>query len=150
MGLKAESAWRGAIALFAALVYLVTATQIALPLGHWLAAEESTVRGQEIFACSIHKCQCRNALQCRTHCCCFPKGDRHGHNGHEDGLTASLKACGGAADTQGTLPTLAPHALPSAAIVFLIHSAAVRPAEMPPTPLSPDPDSPLKVPILLS
>lgn len=151
MGLRAGSAWRGAIALFAAIVYLVSATQIAMPLGHWLTAENETpVRSQEIFACSIHKCQCQNALECRTHCCCFPKGNRHGHDGHEDGLFASLKACGGSPDTEGTLPTLAPHALPTVAIVFLIRFATQRPAELPASPLSPDPDSPLKVPILLS
>src|SRR4051812_35563086 len=89
--------WNGALAMALALVYCLSMTQLAYPFHEWLESRSSILHGdqnghgghggskvaeQEIYPCAIHKCQCRNALQCKTKCCCFPKASAsHGHGG---------------------------------------------------------------------
>src|SRR5690606_33100320 len=115
----------GAAALAMALLYLVISTQFAFPLRERVEAsvktesvvQASSILEKEAFACVLHKCGCKNAEQCRTSCCCFPKapgthsldgshdhgesrGERHmahyrtcnGPDGHDHGLPPLLSA----------------------------------------------------------
>lgn len=98
-----------------AFFYLLAFTQVDFPVRKgWAAlAQAGTEVQKEAFACALHKCGCKNALQCRTNCCCFPKtsptpshagGQEHGEDrmahyktcngpdGQGDGLTPPLSA----------------------------------------------------------
>jgi hypothetical protein len=144
-------ALRGCSALAIALAYLFASTQIAAPVKAWIEARAAAPVKAEAFACAVHKCQCRNALQCRAHCCCFPKASAFGakDHGHEDGMGARLTACGGAPDSLGMMPSLPDHA-PSAsgAVPAAASIAGWMPAGVPDFP-SPYPKLILKVPIQL-
>jgi hypothetical protein len=138
------------LAFAGAFLYLVTTTRIPDILASIHDVFTRTpVASQAIFACSIHKCGCENALHCQVKCCCFPKPGGHGHD-HGDGddhLDASLKACSGAAE-KGQLPSLAPHLRLSAVPIILCRILLRRlPSSLPPDLLSPTLDGPFKVPI---
>jgi hypothetical protein len=140
---------RGLAASGMILAYLLASTQLAFPIHEWIeAAAESPVKTQA-FACSIHKCACQNALQCRVKCCCFPKASApHAHE-NGDGMTAHWAVCGGAPGEHGPLPPLPAHApavpeRPSGPVIV----GAWFPAPLP-DPLLPYPEALLKVPISL-
>jgi hypothetical protein len=161
--------WTGGLATALALVYCLSMTQVAYPFHSWLESRASghhvgqgghgdrgnTVAEQEIYPCAIHKCQCRNALQCKTNCCCFPKASApHGHGpdeAHGDALgngrpTAAFTACGGMDDVDGLLPVPVAWSPPPGILLpgnpFDVWSAAEFTV-----PLSPSLQAPFKVPI---
>jgi hypothetical protein len=139
----------GIAALSMVLCYLLASTQLAFPIKEWIEAKSETPVQAEAFACALHKCACQNALQCKVRCCCFPKASaEHGHHHDDGGLAAHLTACGGAADSHGLMPPLAPH-VPSGAVaqVFAALIGETIPFLVPDLP-SPFPDAALKVPIL--
>lgn len=134
-----------------AIAYLFASTQIAVPVRAWIEARAVNPVKAEAFACAVHKCQCHNALQCRAHCCCFPKASAFGEpdHGHDDGLDARLTACGGAPDSLGMMPSLPDHAPgASEAVPVAISIGIWIPAAIPGLP-SPDPEALLKIPIQL-
>jgi hypothetical protein len=164
--------WTGALAMALALAYCLSTTQLAYPFHSWLESRASSHPGghgdhadrgdhdnivaeQEIYPCAIHKCQCRNALQCKTNCCCFPKASAsHGHGSDEahggalgsDRPTAALTACGGMDDVDGLLPMPVAWSPPPGVLLpeapVDVWSAADFPA-----PPSPSLQAPFKVPI---
>lgn len=91
----------GIAAMAMALLYLLALTQIAFPVRQGLAslAKAGTEVRKEAFACALHKCGCKNAQQCRTSCCCFPKSapsrSHGGDQGHGDDHMAQYKTCNG-------------------------------------------------------
>ncbi|HKP98639.1 MAG TPA: hypothetical protein VJ385_23105 [Fibrobacteria bacterium] len=129
--------------------YLLAATQLAVPVKAWIQSRAENPVKVEAFACSLHKCACQNALQCRAHCCCFPKAAASHSHGHEDGLDAHWAACGGGADEHGLMPPLPEHAPPAAdAAVAGVSAADWIPARISPS-IAPDPRVLFKVPIPL-
>jgi hypothetical protein len=143
-------ALRGASILGLIAAYLLAATQFAFPIREWMEARNAPGHRTEIYACSIHKCQCQNALQCRTRCCCFPKAsDPHAH-GDEGGLQSHWAACGGSVHEDGLMPPLPDHAPASGEVLLVLEAVGrLHPESLPLLP-SPIPQPPLKVPILLA
>lgn len=143
--MKPLKALRALAALGLAVFYVCAASQIAFPVKAWLEARAASPVKAEAFACALHKCHCRNALQCRTHCCCFPKASA-GHSHHDDGLDVRLSACGGA-DEHGLMPPLPVHApaVPEVAPIAAVSGISPRPPLA--RPASPYPGAPFKVPI---
>jgi hypothetical protein len=143
-------AWMGRISVLSmAVLYLLASSQLGHALHEWVESHEETVVQQEAFACAFHQCACKNAMQCKTNCCCFPKAsvsDSHSH-GDDDSLTPKLANCGTASgDDHGLMP-LSPHIQAD----FSVVSAAIRTSEtlpdLGPGPTSRLSDSPFKVPI---
>ncbi|MDB5106401.1 MAG: hypothetical protein JWP91_4090 [Fibrobacteres bacterium] len=147
---KTRGSLAGPAAFCLGLLYLFASTQLAYPIKEWFEAKAETPVQAEAFACSIHKCACQNALQCKVRCCCFPKGFSGASHHDGDGLESRLTACGGGADSQGYMPPLAPHMTPaSTAPVLTALSGEIIPF-LPPDHPSPAPEAPQKVPIALS
>jgi hypothetical protein len=130
-----------------AMAYLLASTQIAVPVKAWIEAEVEPPVKAEAFACAIHKCQCRNALQCKVHCCCFPKASGTRAHEHADGPSARWTACGGTPDDLGMMPSLPDHAPAAfAAVPAVFAMGGWIPVRVPGLP-SPDPEALFKVPI---
>ncbi len=147
--------WRRGLWVFAALLcYLAPATRLDQTIVHWASSggghghEEGREHAheREIFPCAVHKCQCQNALECRTRCCCFPKG---GHAASESSGTdpaGNIRACGGPLQA-AALASLPPHVPIPDSGIFPASTVQGR-AEEPVQPLL-DPASgpPWKIPI---
>ena len=148
MGKRTRHWTIGFSTLSMALLYLLSATQIAFPVHEWFEAKAETVIKKEAFACAIHKCNCKSELQCKVQCCCFPKA-QHSHSGNaEDGLAAHWANCGGGVDDHGLMPPIAQHvSLPMEVALAAPESSRHLPAAAV-HPTSLDPASLLKVPIV--
>jgi hypothetical protein len=132
-----------------AVLYLLASSQLGHAVHEWVESHEETVVQQEAFACAFHQCACKNALQCKTNCCCFPKAsvsDSHSH-GEDDPLTPRLANCGASSGDDHGLMSLSPHMQTdfSGAIAFL-RTEGIFP-DSGPGPTSRLSDSPFKVPI---
>lgn len=140
----------GIFAAILALTYLVVSTQFLAPLHAWVTSSAHHEDG-EVWACALHKCGCKNALECKIKCCCFPKKTLHGgHPGEDagsDGL-AHWNKCGGATgNDQGLSLHLSPHVPPETALERLPAPDLGNLRVTVHLPASPDPQPPLKVPI---
>jgi hypothetical protein len=143
-------AWLARISVLSmALLYLFASTQLGHTVHEWAESHAEKVVQKEAFACALHKCACKNALQCKVNCCCFPKAavsDSHSHEG-EDRLTPHWKTCGSSQENDHGLMPLSPHIQTA----FSAETAATGmsgtfPDAIPRIP-SPISESPFKVPI---
>lgn len=142
-------AWMARISVLSmAVLYLFASSQLGHAVHEWVESHEETAVQREAFACALHQCACKNALQCKTNCCCFPKAsvsDSHSHP-DDDRLTPKLANCGTSSGDDHGIMSLSPHIQADVSL-----AAATRTSETFPV-AGPGPtfrlsDSPFKVPI---